>query len=97
MSGLDIFALIVLLSLLATAMAAVVMLGSWPGKVAEQRHHKHREAVKVGGWVTLFAGGVFWPLVLIWAYMDTNGHSSEKLSSQQHSGSTEDAREEAAS
>ena len=70
MSGLDFFALFVLLVLMVTALAAVVFLGSWPGKVAEQRNHRHREAIKVGGWVTLFAGGFFWPLILIWSFME---------------------------
>lgn len=70
MSGLDVFALFILLVLALTGLGAVVFLANWPGKVAQERSHRHWQAIQIGGWVTLIAGGVFWPLVLIWAYMD---------------------------
>ena len=35
-----------------------------------KRGHPWAEAVSVGGWVTLIFGFVFWPLVMIWAYVD---------------------------
>ncbi|WP_366140690.1 DUF3302 domain-containing protein [uncultured Shimia sp.] len=35
------------------------------------RDHPYRTAVTIGGWVTLIGGGVFFPLVLIWAYAGT--------------------------
>jgi len=70
MSGLDIFAWIVLLVLVATLVALVVALGIMPGRIARRRGHPWAEAVAVGSWATLIFGFVFWPLVLIWAYVD---------------------------
>jgi Protein of unknown function (DUF3302) len=70
MSGLDIFAWIVLAVLIATAVAVFVALGMMPGRIARKRGHPWPEAVTVGSWATLIFGFVFWPLVLIWAYVD---------------------------
>jgi hypothetical protein len=70
MSFLDLFAWIVLLVLVASAIAVFVALGMLPGYIARRRNHPWAEAVAVGGWATLIFGFVFWPLVLIWAYVD---------------------------
>ena len=70
MSMLDLFARIVLIVLAASLLAVFVGLGMLPGHVARQRHHPYAEAVAIGGWVTLIFGLVFWPLVMIWAYVD---------------------------
>jgi len=70
MSLIDIFAWIVLLVLVATAVAVFVALGMMPGHIARKRGHPWPEAVTVGSWATLICGFVFWPLVLIWAYVD---------------------------
>jgi hypothetical protein len=70
MSGLDIFAWIVFVLLIAIIIAVFVALGMMPGHIAKKRGHPWAEAVAVGGWVTLIFGFVFWPLVMIWAYVD---------------------------
>ena len=70
MSTIDIFAWIVLLVLVATLVAIFVALGMMPGRIARKRRHPWAEAVAVGSWATLIFGFVFWPLVLIWAYVD---------------------------
>ena len=70
MSFIDIFAWIVLIVLVATLVAIVVALGMMPGRIARRRGHPWPEAVMVGSWATLIFGLVFWPLVLIWAYVD---------------------------
>ena len=70
MPFIDIFAWIVLLVLVATAVAIFVALGMMPGHIARKRGHPWPEAVTVGSWATLIFGFVFWPLVLIWAYVD---------------------------
>jgi hypothetical protein len=67
---LDIFAWIVLIVLIATLVAIFVALGMMPGHIARKRGHPWVEAVAIGGWVTLIFGFVFWPLVMIWAYVD---------------------------
>jgi Protein of unknown function (DUF3302) len=70
MTFIDIFAWIVLLVLIATGVAIFLALGMMPGRIARKRGHPWPEAVTVGSWATLICGFVFWPLVLIWAYVD---------------------------
>lgn len=70
MSFLDIFAWIVLLILLASALAMFFIAGSLPGHIARGRGHPWAQAVTVAGWVTLICGFVLWPIALIWAYVD---------------------------
>jgi hypothetical protein len=70
MSFIDIFAWVVLIVILAAAVAVFVALGIMPGRIARRRGHPWAQAVAVGGWATLVCGFVFWPLVLIWAYVD---------------------------
>jgi uncharacterized BrkB/YihY/UPF0761 family membrane protein len=70
MSGIDIFAWIVLIVLIASTVFVVVFMAMLPGMIARRRDHPWKEAVTVGGWVTLFLGFALWPLVLIWAYVD---------------------------
>jgi hypothetical protein len=66
----DIFAWIVLLILVASAIAIFFIAGSLPGHIAKSRNHPWAQAVTVAGWVTLICGFVLWPVVLIWAYVD---------------------------
>ena len=70
MSFIDFFAIFVFIVLIAIVVAVFVALGMLPGHVARKRGHPWAEAVSIGGWVTLIFGFVFWPLVLIWAYVD---------------------------
>ncbi len=67
MGGLGIFALIVLLTLVATILGAVVWLAKLPGKVALQRGHRQAEAINVAGWLGILTG-IVWIVALIWAY-----------------------------
>ena len=69
MSGLDIFAAIVLLVIIAVVLGVFVLLGMWPSIVAKQRNHPQVEAITIGSWVALIAGGVLWPVILIWSYI----------------------------
>ncbi len=46
------------------------LMGSTPGHVARRRGHPWADAVAVAGWITLIFGFVFWPLAVIWAYVD---------------------------
>ena len=65
----DIFAWIVFVLLIVIVVAVFTALGMLPGHIAHQRQHPWAQAVTVGGWATLICGFVFWPLVLIWAYV----------------------------
>ena len=67
---LDVFAWIVLLILIASAVAMFFIAGSLPGHVAKSRQHPWAQAVTVSGWVTLICGFVLWPIALIWAFVD---------------------------
>ena len=70
MSGLDIFAWIVLFVLAASAIAVFCIAGALPGHIARGRGHPYAQAVTVAGWVTLLFGLALWPIALIWAYVD---------------------------
>lgn len=68
MSGLDIFALIVLIILVLCALAIWVLLGMYPGKIARQRNHPQADAINVCGWWGAITMGILSPLAFIWAY-----------------------------
>ena len=68
MTGLDVFALIVLLVLVAVALAIWAMLGMYPGKIAHQRQHPQAEAIAVCGWWGAITMGILSPIAFIWAY-----------------------------
>ncbi len=65
---LDYFALIVLLVLLVSVVAAIIMLGMAPGRIAKSRNHPQAEAVNVCGWWGVITLGVLLPLAFVWAY-----------------------------
>jgi hypothetical protein len=71
MSGLDLFAWIVLVVLAASAVGVIAIAGYLPGYIAHSRGHPWAQAVTVAGWITLLFGFALWPLALIWAYVDT--------------------------
>jgi hypothetical protein len=70
MAFVDLFSWFVLAALVGIVAAVFVALGMMPGHIARKRGHPWADAVTVGGWATLICGFVFWPLVLIWAYVD---------------------------
>ena len=70
----EIFALIVLLVLVVSALAVWAMLGILPGRIARERNHPQAEAISVCGWWGAITMGILSPLAFIWAY--TNPSSS---------------------
>lgn len=68
MTALDYIAIAMLIVMAAILVGLIVLLATWPARVARARNHPYTTAVTVGSWATLVFGGVFWPLVLIWAY-----------------------------
>ena len=64
MSGYDIFAWIVLIILVASAIGVFCIAGWLPGHIAKTRGHPQAQAVTVAGWVTLIFG---FALVLVMA------------------------------
>ena len=68
MTGLDLFALFVLLILFATSIAAWVILGMLPGRIALSRNHPQAEAINICGWFGAITMGILSPAAYIWAY-----------------------------
>ncbi len=80
MSVLDMFALVVLITLIASVIVLLVVLGMLPGRIARQRAHPQASAITVAGWMGLLTGFI-WPFALIWAYTnarDVAGASETK-------------------
>ncbi|MCP3163531.1 DUF3302 domain-containing protein [Myxococcus qinghaiensis] len=51
----------------------ILISGFWllhilPEKIAEKRHHPQLEAIKMLCLLSLFFGGLLWPLAWLWAY-----------------------------
>ncbi len=90
MSGLDIFAWVVLIVLIVAVVAGWIVLAMLPGKIAGQRGHPQADAVNVAGWLGALAMGFFWPLALIWAFYKPgvnktdNSGSDKDLSALNH-------------
>jgi Kef-type K+ transport system membrane component KefB len=80
MTGLDIFAWIVLIVLLVSTVIVIVFMAMLPGIIAKRRNHPWATAVQVAGWVTLFFGFMLWPVAVIWAYVDTPARKGEAAS-----------------
>lgn len=68
MGFLDVFALAVLLILLASAVAIWLILGMLPGRIARARKHPQAEAIAVCGWWGAITLGLLMPVAFIWAY-----------------------------
>ena len=74
---LDAFALLVLLVLAASAVAACVVLGMMPGRIARARRHPEADAISVCGWWGVITMGLLLPVAYIWAY--TNPQRRDEL------------------
>lgn len=66
--ALNIFALIILVVLLVTALAVIFLLARLPGQIARNRGHTQAEAVAVAGWCSVLLPIPLWPLAMLWAY-----------------------------
>ena len=64
----DIFALIILITLAVFAVAVWAILGMMPGKIARQRNHPQAEAITVCGWWGVITMGLLLPVAWVWAY-----------------------------
>lgn len=74
--GFDLFAFIVMAVLLVTAVAALVVVGSLPGKIAASRNHPYASAIAAAGWISLATLGALWPIAFIWAFMGPKSNRS---------------------
>ena len=69
MSGLDVFALVILIVLVGAIVAIWVLLGMMPGRIARSRNHPQAEAVNMCGWWGALTLGILSPVAFIWAYI----------------------------
>ncbi|WP_370978573.1 DUF3302 domain-containing protein [Agaribacterium sp. ZY112] len=67
---LDLLALIVLLVIVAAGVAMVVVIGSYPGKVALAKGHPQVNAITYMAWLGLLSFGLLWVAALIWAQIN---------------------------
>ncbi|NML48136.1 DUF3302 domain-containing protein [Ramlibacter sp. G-1-2-2] len=45
-----------------------------PEKIAEKKHHPHKDSIKVLCILSLFFGGMLWPIAWLWAYTKPIGY-----------------------
>jgi hypothetical protein len=64
---LDIFAIIVLLVLCATAIWLLVLVGNIPGNMARASGHPQAAAISMLAWIGLLTLGLGWFAALVWA------------------------------
>ncbi|MCK5665114.1 MAG: DUF3302 domain-containing protein [Thiotrichaceae bacterium] len=79
MSGLDFFALFVLLILFATAIATWIILGMLPGRIALSPNHPQSEAINICGWVGALTMGILSPIAYVWAYTKPQAKTVEEI------------------
>ena len=68
MTGLDLFALLILIVLALSAVGVWVLIGMMPGRIARQRNHPQADAIAVCGWWGVITMGLLAPIAWIWAY-----------------------------
>ncbi len=62
-----------------TVMPIGLIVGFWklhvlPEKIAAERHHPQKDAIHVLCLLSLFVGGLLWPLAWLWAYTRPTGY-----------------------
>lgn len=67
-SAADVIAIIVLIIVPIVVIGLFWLVHILPEKIAEQRHHPQKEAIKVLCLLSLVFGGMLWPLAWLWAY-----------------------------
>ena len=72
---LDKAALFLIFMMIIMVAAAIVFIGSIPGKIARKRNHPWPDAVNTASWIGL-ATGVLWPIALIWAFLPVPAKSA---------------------
>ena len=70
----DILALVVLVFVPAVAIVLFWIVHVLPEKIAHKRHHPQRDAITTLCLLSLFFGGLLWPLAWIWAYTKPIGY-----------------------
>lgn len=64
----SVLAIIVIIIVPVAGIALFWYVHILPEKIAEKRHHPQKDAIKVLSLLSLFFGGMLWPLAWLWAY-----------------------------
>lgn len=72
MDLLNIFALIVLVTLVVSIVAGALVVGWLPGRIASRRGHPQADAIAVCGWLGLLTLGILLPIAYIWAFLKSS-------------------------
>src|SRR5512144_2363075 len=64
---LNYFALFLLIFVVVVLFYGIIAIHDIPARIAESRHHPHRDAIHAAGWVSLFTLHALWPFLWIWA------------------------------
>jgi len=64
----DIIAIVVLIVVPVVVIVAFWLIHILPEKIAEKRHHPQKGAIQTLCLLSLFFGGLLWPLAWLWAY-----------------------------
>ncbi|MGC2047084.1 MAG: DUF3302 domain-containing protein [Gallionella sp.] len=64
----DVMAWVVLVVAPVAAIAVFLMVHILPEKIAEKKKHPQTDAIKTLCLLSLFFGGMLWPLAWLWAY-----------------------------
>ena len=67
-SAADVIAVVVLIVVPVVVIGLFWLVHVLPEKIAEQRHHPQKEAIKVLCLLSLAFGGMLWPFAWLWAY-----------------------------
>jgi hypothetical protein len=70
----DILALVVLFVVPAIVIVLFWIVHVLPEKIAHKRHHPQKDAITTLCLLSLFFGGLLWPLAWIWAYTKPIGY-----------------------
>jgi cytochrome c biogenesis protein ResB len=64
---LDIFALVVILVIVALVIWLVITIASIPGNLAKQNNHPQVQAITTLSWLGVLTFGILWIVALVWA------------------------------
>lgn len=64
----DVMAVVVLIVVPVVVLVVFWLVHILPEKIAEKRHHPQKDAINTLCVLSLFFGGILWPLAWIWAY-----------------------------
>jgi CBS domain containing-hemolysin-like protein len=70
----DVLALVVLFVVPLGVLYVFWMLHILPEKIAERRHHPQKDAIHALCLLSLFFGGLLWPIAWLWAYSKPVGY-----------------------